>query len=225
MPLSTTFRCPTRVVEEARKIVPDIEAKVDSPAGKVDNVSLEQAFQGFEYGDFVLSRTNAPLVKLAMKLVSDGCRTTILGREIGSGLISLIYKLKAFSVADLLMKLEAHRVKEQSRLMAKDPPRESAAKLIGDKVECIKAIAKQCRSVDEVVTKLKQLFEKLDPKTCVTLATAHKAKGLERDRVWLLNDTFCRPNRLGVVSTEEKNILYVAITRAKSELTYVKGLP
>ncbi len=223
LPLSTTFRCAKAIVAEAQKIVQDIQALENAAEGAVRSVSSSFMFQSVEYGDFILSRTNAPLIRLALKLIADGCRTQILGREIGTGLVNFVYKLKANSIYELRAKAQAHLIKETTRLMAKDPPRESAAQLVKDKVDCILAIADQSRSLEELVGKLKKLFEQLNPATCVTLATAHKAKGLERDRVWLLRDTFSRRPAKGEVSIEEKNIEYVAITRAKNELYYVRG--
>jgi superfamily I DNA/RNA helicase len=49
----------------------------------------------------------------------------------------------------------------------------------------------------------------------VVLSSVHKAKGLERDRVWLLEESFRRSGG------EEDNIRYVAITRAKRDLRLV----
>ena len=57
----------------------------------------------------------------------------------------------------------------------------------------------------------------------VDFTSTHKAKSRERDRVWLLRDTFCQSRRGAEVKEEEYNLLYVAITRAKHELVYVAG--
>jgi superfamily I DNA/RNA helicase len=55
----------------------------------------------------------------------------------------------------------------------------------------------------------------------VMLSSVHKAKGLEADRVWLLQESFYRFG----VDEEECHIEYVAITRAKRHLTKVSGVP
>ena len=49
----------------------------------------------------------------------------------------------------------------------------------------------------------------------ITLSTTHKAKGLEADRVIVLEGTY----NVGR-STEEDNLYYVAITRAKRHLLF-----
>jgi superfamily I DNA/RNA helicase len=83
--------------------------------------------------------------------------------------------------------------------------------------------------VAEVLSAIERLFSDQKPENAVILSSTHKAKGLERDRVWLLQDTYLRSrrNRLGVwegPSQEEKNLFYVAVTRAKSELVLVEGV-
>jgi superfamily I DNA/RNA helicase len=69
-----------------------------------------------------------------------------------------------------------------------------------------------------VTAKIQALFSDTDETRRVTLSTTHKAKGLERDRAWVLADTY-RPTR----GTEEANLWYVAVTRAKTTLFLVRG--
>jgi len=54
----------------------------------------------------------------------------------------------------------------------------------------------------------------------VTLATIHKSKGLEADRVWWLNASACPASwaRQPWQKQQERNLCYVAATRAKAEL-------
>jgi DNA helicase II / ATP-dependent DNA helicase PcrA len=59
----------------------------------------------------------------------------------------------------------------------------------------------------------------------VTLATIHKAKGLEANRVWFLCPSLCPSKwaRQDWQKAQERNLIYVAITRAKSELIKIEG--
>ncbi len=60
------------------------------------------------------------------------------------------------------------------------------------------------------------------------LMTVHKAKGLETDNVFMLEDTFSKGGKKAKANAkatqDELFIRYVAITRAKKTLTYVQGL-
>jgi superfamily I DNA/RNA helicase len=59
----------------------------------------------------------------------------------------------------------------------------------------------------------------------VTLSTVHKAKGLEAERAFILeralHQSFMQRAKQQWQKEQEKNILYVAITRAKRELVYM----
>lgn len=65
------------------------------------------------------------------------------------------------------------------------------------------------------------------PNPQVTLTTAHKSKGREWDVVWINNDfpdVVSADGIIKFVSDEERNLMYVAATRAKSELYYNKTI-
>lgn len=60
-------------------------------------------------------------------------------------------------------------------------------------------------------------------KTPMKLSTIHKAKGLENDKIFLICPELI-PSRFATQLwqlKQEQNLLYVAITRAKKDLTYV----
>ena len=81
-----------------------------------------------------------------------------------------------------------------------------------DKADCIEALTEGATSVAEVKARIEALFSDKDDSKRIVCTTTHKAKGLERERCWILADTY------STTSTEEDNLWYVAITRAKSEL-------
>lgn len=224
LPLTTSFRCAKAIIKEAQRFVPDIQARPDAPEGSVTNSTLGVCLDKVEYGDFILSRTNAPLLRIALQLLKTDCRVSILGREFGTGLVSLVYKLRPATPQHLVINARNWLLKEEARLGKKDPPDDAGKELARDKFECLEALAGAAGSIDHLVAKLKHLFEPAGENACVTLATTHRAKGLERNKVWVLADTYLRPHK-GVVTQEEKNLYYVAVTRAKNELVLVHGLP
>ena len=84
-----------------------------------------------------------------------------------------------------------------------------------DNADTINTLAETVGSVEELTRKLETLFNDEQGAASVMCSTVHKAKGLEADRVWVLEDTL---KRGGV---EEENIRYVAYTRARKELCLV----
>lgn len=212
LPLSITYRCARLIVAEARRFVPDYEASPTAPEGVVRGTSVDQAKKEFQPGDFVLSRTNAPLVSLCLQMIASGRRAKIQGRDLGTNLSALVRKMHAQGVDGLKDKIDAWRRRECERLEKRG--KDSSA--VTDKADCVLALAEGARTVPEVIAKIESLFNDLDDTNAVTLSSTHKAKGLERDRVFMLIDTY----RAGK-SREEDNLVYVATTRARHELVYV----
>ena len=60
---------------------------------------------------------------------------------------------------------------------------------------------------------------------CITISSIHSVKGLESDNVFVLNEG--KPTMAGVTNsdqyTQEKNLSYIALTRAKKKLYLVKA--
>lgn len=229
LPLSITYRCARKIVEVANKYVPDLEAAPDAPEGVVAEATVDQMVKDAKAGDFILSRTNAPLADLCLKLVKDGKRASIQGRDIGTTLAAFVRKSKCTTIESLREHIDRWAVREIDRILKKDP--EGSIALVEDKAATLNVLAEQCDTVDELLADLEKLFsdnknaDKSPDLTKITLSTTHKAKGLERERCYLLADTFLRvrkgeqePNQ------EEKNLYYVAVTRAKRELYFVRGV-
>lgn len=78
--------------------------------------------------------------------------------------------------------------------------------------------------VKELQTRIETLFAET-PKgkaDYVVCSSVHRAKGLEADTVFVLGETLYPGGRRGNI--EEKNIHYVAVTRAKNKLVWVEGV-
>lgn len=217
LPLSVSYRCPRRVVNRARELVPDIEPASHAPDGEVDEVSEKRLVEA-KAGDFVVSRKNAPLVKVCLRLIRAGTPAAILGRDVGAELGALIQKSKARTVDRLLEWASEWETTQTRRARANNP--EANVDRFKDTAECLRAVAAGAQSVEDVRAELRRIFDEADTDARrVTLMSTHKAKGLEADRVWLLRDTYA-PER----STEEANLLYVGITRAMHSLRLVRGI-
>lgn len=225
--LTTTYRCGRAIVALAATIVPDFRAGADNPEGIVRNLDIAKLTAEASNGDFILSRVNAPLVSVAMKLLRDGKRARIKGRDIGKALCGLVRKLATGtareSVPMLIDRIGSWKDKETARLLpqlnreSSRAAAESKMAAIEDQAETLINIAEGATSVSEVMNRIDHLFtdDGLGAAGIITCSSVHKAKGLEADRVFVLAKTLRGGSR------EEENIRYVAITRAKSELVMV----
>lgn len=222
--LTTTYRCGKVIVAAAAKYVPDFQADANNPDGEERSLNSTKLAGEAAHGDFVLSRTNAPLVGTAMALIKLQKRARIAGREIGTGLKAIIAKLTkgagGRSVPEFLKRLVVWEQKSLDRARAAN--NDDKAQLIADQSEVLQVLADGVVSVREIEDRIDALFtdDGLGEKNVITCSSIHKAKGLEADRVYLLQDTF-KTGRTDKQRREEENLRYVGITRAKLSLVWV----
>lgn len=230
LPLSVTWRCPKAVVAVAQTIVPDIEAAPEAPEGLVQYLTtedeLEALLSGLEAGrDAILCRNTAPLITLAYQLIRAGTPAKVEGRQIGEGLAALAKRWKVRQCSELLNRLEAYESREVGKLQAKG--RDDRIEEVTDKVECLREIIKGCQSkglqqVTDVLAAIDSLFGD-DVKGAVTLATYHRSKGREWPRVILWEHSARCPSRGARQpwqQLQERNLAYVAFTRAQETLVF-----
>lgn len=223
--LTITYRCGKAIVNLAKTLVPDFQAGENNGPGEIHDLHIDKLVGMAGPGDFVLSRVNAPLVSIAIKLLRSGKRTRVAGQDIGRGLVALLSKLNARSVPELLGKIEAWVSRETSRLAvqaekASDGRRDAIqAKIenVRDQAAMLIELADGARSATDVTDRIEALFvdDGLGKEGMITCSSVHRSKGLESRRVFILTDTLRDDN------DEERNITYVAWTRAKETLVRV----
>jgi len=217
-PLSISYRCPTSVVALAQPYVPHLTASTDAPVGEIQtNVSL--AHIEWRPTDLVLCRNNAPLVSLAYRLLKQRVACKVLGRDIGSGVKSLLKKIRAKDLPDLLARAEQYKLEQTAKLIAAG--KETQVEGLEDRVETLKAFAVEARDLYSMERAIDDLFAE-DVTSMVTLSTVHKAKGAEAPRVIVLD-----PKRMPSKNArqdweiqQERNVVYVTYTRAKETLVF-----
>lgn len=220
LPLSVNYRCGKNIIAMAQQIVPQITAFDNAIEGEVietDNL------KGIKANDMILCRKSAPLVGLCLKLVANGKRAYVKGKDIGEGLLNLVTKMKAKNLSSLFEKLS----KEEDKLKAYAilNPKHGEAKYITfkDKVECLEVIADNVTSIKALKDKLGEIFSDAE-KNSIALSTIHKSKGLEADNVFIIAPDKLPlkwKNQLDWQFQQELNLKYVAYTRAKKRLTIV----
>ena len=224
LPLTVSYRCPTKVVEYARHWVSHIEAAPTAAEGEVLNLGAKWELNKFATGDLIICRTTKPLISFAYKFLRARIPAKIMGREIGQGLKSLIDKLNANGIDNLITKLDAWTEREIEKAVVKQ--QESKAEAVQDKASAILCLIGGMLETERTIPMLLLIIDTLfsDAKGDITLATIHKAKGLEADTVFWLNSSQC-PAKWAKSEwqiQQENNLCYVAVTRAKRRLVLIE---
>lgn len=229
LPLSITYRCPASVVREAQTFVSHIMARDNAPDGQVSTLDTFK-IADFRSTDLLVCRNTAPLVQLAYRMIAARLPARIMGRDIGRGLTSLIRKLagRRGTLDTLPTKIEEYCDREMAKAFAKR--QEARAQSVDDKCASILALIDSLTSEDEArgIDGLCRVIDDMFSDTrngCTTLATVHKAKGLEAPRVFII-DPQLMPSRYAKQAwqqEQERNLQYVAITRALETLHYVES--
>lgn len=226
LPLTVTRRCGKAIVREANKIVADFDAFETNSEGLISQSTMSTYQKLVNAGDMVLCRVNAPLVSQCFKFLRAGRKANIQGRDVGAGLISTVNKMKASDVADLCGKLSDWLHAETTKENSKRNPNESRLINLQDRYDCLICFTDEAKTVADVTAKIEAIFTDDRSGTVeIKLSSGHRAKGLESDRVWILQPKGAEcPHSMARSKTaieQEWNLRYVMITRARHELYYV----
>lgn len=223
--LDVSFRVPSVILNEVLDLVPDIKSHKEG--GEVRSVSYSDAIKLYnpKTRDFVLCRNNAPLLTLAFDLITLNIPAKIRGRDLVSQFVSTVKKAignEPFST--VVEALENAKQVELDVILNRRGSTATSLDYCEDRYEsCIilatNALLAKVTNIKEFEEFCNEIYDE-NAKGVVNLSTIHKAKGLESDNVFIL-DT--KPIRKGTddQKQQEKNLLYVARTRAIKTLTFV----
>lgn len=221
-PLSVSYRLPRTAITLAQAFTPEIQAAPDAADGVVTTLEVEAIAEHVRPGDFVVSRANAPLGWVAMELRAARIPARVNGQDDVRALSRMAEDARADSYETVAAYVDRIVRPKVEKLNQKGNA--NAAAVLEDRAATLLAFA---RDVDgERITCPRDLIRRIadfydDTKqNCVILTSTHRAKGLETDRVFVLDATF-RPDE----SAEERNVAYVAVTRCKRELYLCYGSP
>ena len=216
-PLNCCYRCSKTIIGLAQSIVPHIHGFEGSDSGIV----VCEDYNSIIDGDMVLCRNNKPLVQLALKLFNENKKCTIKGRDFGNELIQLIQSTKhvnkTVSMGKLNHLLEV-QVDKLKKLGVQKPESTNSYKKLLEKIDIITTVVyPKVSDTKQAVTMIDKLFRENNDSNRIMLSTIHKAKGLESDNVHILNRELlgCEDD------SQEKNLEYVAYTRAKKKLNFL----
>lgn len=228
LPLSVSYRCSKSVVRFAQTIVPDILPFENAPEGQVNH---KGKISDIKDGDFVLCRNTAPLVDLCLTFIGKGRKAYIIGSDIGKGLITMIEDTTTSLVDDMYDELAKSEQELLESLWQKGYNTEDALdsevmQRFKEKVSILKVIsrANQYTKTSDMIRKIEEIFHSDESKSGVIFSTIHKAKGLEAETVHIIEKRLM-PNPKATKDWEieqERNLIYVAYTRAKLNLNFVE---
>jgi superfamily I DNA/RNA helicase len=201
LPLSVSFRCPRAIVEAAQWRVPHFQWL--KPGGEVHH--HDQLLASDIVDDAaVICRNNAPLLRLAFRLISAGRSVTVVGSELGPRLVAIMRKLGTDSTTrkDLIDAIEQWR---EEKLLAN-------SKSANDLADCMRVFADHGTTLSSAISYAEHLFAQTGT---IRLLTGHKSKGLEFPNVYWLDPDLCDSRE------QDRNLAYVITTRSENILNVV----
>lgn len=231
--LPITYRCPKKVVELARQYAPNIIAAPNAIDGEINyNVPIMTPTNN----DMILCRNTAPLVGLFLRYLRKEKKVYLRGFEdVKENYLSLISKFQCTLIdrncvtADgLIPKIYGYFFSEMDRYtnilnLTEDEVLSHPSILsLYDDIQGILVLSEGLTNVNELINKINTVFEG-DREDAIQLSTIHKAKGLEADNVYILCPSLM-PSKFAKKDWEiesERNLIYVAYTRAKKTLNFL----
>jgi superfamily I DNA/RNA helicase len=141
----------------------------------------------------------------------------------------MIKATKRVQMSDVMIKLSndlnkvAEKIVRKSHCTLSEAMTNSVYTNMQDKINAINVIAKDLKTASAVMNRIEAIFKDND-NSGICLSTVHKAKGLESNNVFIIRpDKFYLKHAMRVewMAEQERNLVYVAYTRAKHFLGFV----
>lgn len=233
--LPISYRCGKNIIKLASQFSNKIKAFDQSPEGQIRYDVSKYEPQG---GDMVLCRNTAPLVELHLQYlqrnkasyirgaskirerylsICDGSTSTMLDRNclLSDTFFTNLY-LRLIKMIEGIM--------NNFGLTIEEAVTHNSVMQFYDDINGLKALSDNISTVEQLREKIVTVLSNDEEKDAVQLSTIHKAKGLEANNVYILLPSLL-PSKLAKRDWEiktEQNLIYVAITRAKLSLNYIK---
>lgn len=223
LPLPVTYRCASSIVAEANEFVPELRARPNAPEGEVEALPIDRAllscFASRSRPTFVAGRSNAAITRalLFMRRTPNCPKITVLGAgEMGRQILEAVRRWAPSDIDDLTRKIDAEEERESDRLSRAE--KFEALNDARDFYATVRQFAAESDCLSGLTKRVRELYRgDIQQQAPLVFSTVHRLKGQEADRVIMLEDSFRTDEE------EERNICYVAITRARTTLTYAQG--
>lgn len=228
LPLSVCYRCAKEIVYEAQRLNPDIQPF----EGKESGVVREGTLNEVTVDDLIICRNTAPLIQAYFALLYRNIPGKIIGKDMEKGLLKLVDKCGSpTTVFSLKSRLLDYEIELEDSLKENGVTNiDKHPKMISflEKKQILLIIAGKCEALSQLKSEVQRIFN--DTQKGVVLMTIHRSKGLENDRVFIIQRMDGKrllPSQKATLDWEleqERNLEFVAITRAKKELVYVPNI-
>lgn len=211
--LSISFRCPVNVVKAARFRAPQMQWAPNADTGQVNHFS-EWTSHDIPDEAAILCRNNAPLISIALAFLRAGRGVDLKSFDISKRLQKMLEDLGPGPMP----REEGLRAVAQWRRNKLEEGK-AAESVIEDRAACLYVFVDSTETLGQAIKKCQSIFQHEGP---IKLMTIHKSKGLEFDDVFILDEFFIgRAASTDAEKEQERNLRYVAITRAKKNLGYI----
>lgn len=233
--LPVSYRIPLKVEEIAKKYSPNITARPGAPEGIIrTDVSANDA----QPGDLVLCRMSSNLIEQYLQYARDNKNAYLKGydayrdeykrlvEETGAKRIDIHCATKEGMFTKLYQRFFDEAKNLMNKLNIDEDEAFSHPKSVEmlDKIQALKALSAGLDTTDELIAKINMIFTG-EKENAIQMSTIHKAKGLEAENVYILAPSLLFNPQFAKTKWEiesEKNLAYVAITRASYSLNFIK---
>ena len=233
--LPVSYRIPLKVEEIAKKYSPNITARPGAPEGIIrTDVSANDA----QPGDLVLCRMSSNLIEQYLQYARDNKNAYLKGydayrdeyknlvEETGAKRIDIHCATKEGMFTKLYQRFFDETKNLMNKLNIDEDEAFSHPKSVEmlDKIQALKALSAGLDTTDELIAKINMIFTG-EKENAIQMSTIHKAKGLEAENVYILAPSLLFNPQFAKTKWEiesEKNLAYVAITRASYSLNFIK---
>ncbi|HLR47138.1 MAG TPA: UvrD-helicase domain-containing protein, partial [Deinococcales bacterium] len=226
LPLSVTYRCPRLHVELARQLAPELEVPATAPGGRVVVLAERELPAWVRAGDLIICRLNAPLVGLCLRLLTRGHRAFVKGVDLQARLQALAGRVFRHGFRQPQQQLRKFLAAELARFGEDGAPAAgAAADRLRDECACLQhflTAGAGCPDRAALSALIEAAFA--GDERSVVLSSIHRAKGMEADRVVLLQPELLPAPyaRSGSALEAEACVQFVALTRARRELVFTE---
>jgi DNA helicase II / ATP-dependent DNA helicase PcrA len=213
-PLSISYRNPKSICQLVNSMFQEIAhyASDDAIEGNIENITVESLYFKAQAKDLILCRVNRFLVDIAISMAKQGKSVIILGRDICNDICNIIAKVNTWNLTELQEKVL--EIQDKTKSME-----------ISDYCDIILDLIEKFNSVQAIIDAVQSLFSDFANENAIVFSTVHKAKGAEAKNVYILfPELFPHPKaETEAELLQERNLLFVAITRTLENLYFVKG--